>query len=101
MNRYPDLISNTRWNEICTMVKNKGMYTSYRDYTVTEITKIIIPETILSEEEIAWAIDRYIKKMSNLQFQERFNLSESAVKARHKKLSLKLRTTCTRLFIDD
>ncbi|MCQ2772497.1 MAG: hypothetical protein MJ238_04390 [Bacilli bacterium] len=101
MNRYPEIISNTRWLEICKMVKEKGMYTSYKDYTASEIKKIIIPETLLSEEEIAWAIDKYIKRLSNVEFEERFNLSESAVKARHKKLSLKLRTTCTRLFIDD
>lgn len=101
MNRYPELLSNSRWLEICKMVQDKGMYTSHKDYTVTEITKIIIPETILSEEEIKWAIDKYIKKMSNKEFEDRFSLSESAVKARHKKLSLKLRTTCTRVFIDD
>lgn len=101
MNRYPELLSNSRWLEICKMIQEKGMYTSYRDYTVTEITKIIIPETILSEEEIKWAIDKYIKKMPNKEFEDRFSLSESAVKARHKKLSLKLRTTCTRVFIDD
>ncbi len=83
------------------MVKEKGMYTSYKDYTVTEITKIIIPETILSDEEIKWALDKYTKMMSNAEFEQKFSLSESAVKARHKKLSLKLRTTCTRIFIDD
>lgn len=97
LEKYKEIFSEERWNEICQIVKEKGMKISNRDFTNSEII-FIINETALSEIEKEGAILCWIKKVKLYKIAQKYNYSESAVKYHKKKVSKMLRTTCNRIF---
>lgn len=92
-------ISDSRLEEIKKCVKEKGMSISYRDFAVYEI-KIIIDQTVLTDEERKIAELKYIRNKNNREIYFEMDWdSESACYSHIKHVSHQLKRCCNMIFI--
>lgn len=97
LEKYKEHFTEARWNELCELVKTKGMKVTSKDFTVSEI-EFIISETPLSNVERDGAIRFYVKHMSLDSISNIVSYSYSTVKYHKKRISKSLRETCCRIF---
>lgn len=96
--KYKQVCSEARWNQLCELVKSKGMSISNRDLTTSEI-QLVIDETALSDNQRKGAILYYIHHVKIKDLQERFGYDKSGILYYKKKISLALRQTCNKIFV--
>ena len=93
-------MNQARINLFAQLTEDAKMALTAQDFTVSEI-KEIINETPLSvvEREIAYC--RYVDCMTFEEIADRMNYGVTTVKRHLPRISIKLKTTCTRLFLKD
>lgn len=95
--RYKDMFTDERWNEICELVSKKKMKIQSTQFTVSEI-KFIINETPLTENQKKGAEFFYVKRMKKNQIAAELGYSEATIQYYKDKVSKALRATCCRIF---
>ena len=95
--RYPNIISDSRWEELCNIIAEKGMKVNHKDFTISEI-RLIISETVLSPNEVRGCEMHFINRMTITQCAHEIGVSESTAKYHKKNISRLLRQTACRIF---
>lgn len=95
--KYKDVFSEARWNDVCKIVEEQGIKVRSNQFTAPEI-ELIISETALSDKLKEGAKLHYVNHVKIKDLCIRYGYDKSGIEYYKKKVSLALRTTCTRIF---
>ena len=91
-------MNSSRFDFFAKLTHDEKMDLESKDFLVSEIEEIIA-ETPLCDTDKRISVKRYIECMTEREIAEKLQLDEKTVNRRLQTISLKLKITCSRLFV--